>query len=128
MANEFDRKPPQDINAEQSVLGAMLLSQDAIGDVTEIISAADFYKPAHELIFTTIIDLFSKGEPADAVTLVAELSKNNQLAKVGGAPYIHELTETVPTAANASFYAHIVRRMSILNGLVRAGTRIVQMG
>ncbi|MFM7874704.1 MAG: DnaB-like helicase N-terminal domain-containing protein, partial [Actinomycetota bacterium] len=72
---EFDRTPPQDLVAEQSVLGGMLLSKDAIGEVVEILRQRDFYRPAHELIFDVIIDLYGRGEPADAVTVSAELTK-----------------------------------------------------
>ena len=124
----FDRTPPHDIPAEQSVLGAMLLSKDAIADVVELLHGADFYRPAHEAIYTTILDLYGRGEPADAVTLTAELQKRGELARVGGAPYVHTLVAGVPTAANAAFYAEIVRERAVLRRLVEAGTRIVQMG
>jgi replicative DNA helicase len=125
---EFDRTPPQDIAAEQSVLGAMLLSKDAIADVVELLHGADFYRPAHETIYDTILDLYGRGEPADAVTLSAELAKRGELTRVGGAPYVHTLVAGVPTAANAGYYAEIVRERAILRRLVEAGTRIVQMG
>jgi replicative DNA helicase len=125
---EFDRTPPQDIAAEQSVLGAMLLSKDAIADVVEVLHGNDFYRPAHETVFDTILDLYGRGEPADAVTLSAELQKKGELTRVGGAPYVHTLVAGVPTAANAGYYAEIVRERAILRRLVEAGTRIVQMG
>jgi replicative DNA helicase len=123
-----DRTPPQDIAAEQSVLGAMLLSKDAIADVVEIVRGHDFYRPAHETIFDTIIDLYGRGDPADAITVAAELTRRGELGRVGGAPYLHTLTASVPTAANAEYYADIVRERAILRRLVEAGTRIVQMG
>ena len=122
------RTPPQDLEAEASVLGGMMLSKDAIGDVVENVSAEDFYKPAHETIYQTIVDLFAKGEPADAVTVANALTKTGGLARVGGAAYLHTLIASVPTAANAGYYANIVREQAILRRLVEAGTRIVQMG
>ncbi len=123
-----DRTPPQDVPSEQSVLGAMLLSKDAIADVVEVVRGTDFYRPAHESIFEAIIDLYGRGEPADPLTVAAELTRRGELARVGGAPYLHTLVASVPTAANAGFYAEIVRERAILRRLVQAGTRIVQMG
>ena len=123
-----DRTPPQDIAAEQSVIGAMLLSKDAIADVVEALREGDFYRPAHQLIYSSILDLYGRGEPADAVTVSAELTRIGELGRVGGAPYLHTLVASVPTAANAGYYARIVRERAILRRLVEAGTRIVQMG
>lgn len=125
---EFERTPPQDLIAEQSVLGGMMLSKDAIADVIEIIRDRDFYRPAHELIYDAIIDLYGRGEPADAVTVAAELSKRGDIARAGGAPYLHTLISSVPTAANAGYYAKIVREHAIMRRLVEAGTKIVQYG
>jgi len=124
----FDRQPPQDLAAEQSVLGGMLLSKDAIADVVESLRVADFYKPAHSLIFDAVLDLYAKGEPADPITVSADLDRTGQLARIGGAAYLHHLTSTVPTAANASYYAEIVGEKAILRRLVEAGTSIVQLG
>jgi replicative DNA helicase len=125
---EFDRTPPQAIEAEQSVLGAMMLSKDAIADVVEVIKPGDFYRPAHQLVYDAILDLYSRGEPADAVTVSAELTRAGQLNRVGGAAYLHTLISSVPTAANAGYYAAIVADRATLRRLVTAGTRIVQMG
>ncbi len=125
---EFERTPPQDLIAEQSVLGGMLLSKDAIADVVEILRERDFYRPAHELIYDVIIDLYGRGEPADAVTVSAELAKRGDIARAGGAPYLHTLISSVPTAANAGYYAKIVRERAIMRRLVEAGTKIVQLG
>jgi replicative DNA helicase len=122
------RTPPQDEHAEQSVLGAMLLSKDAIADVVEALRGADFYRPANELIFDAVLDLYGRGEPADAVTVSAELTRRGSLGQAGGAPYLHTLTAAVPVAANAGYYAEIVREKSILRRLIGAGTRIVQSG
>ena len=120
-------RTPQDVESEQSVLGAMLLSKDAIADVVEVVRGTDFYRPAHESIFEAIIDLYGRGEPADPLTVAAELTRRGELTRVGGAPP-RALVATVPTAANAGFYAEIVRERAILRRLVEAGTRIVQMG
>ena len=125
---EFERTPPQDLIAEQSVLGGMLLSKDAIADVVEILRERDFYRPAHELIYDAILDLYGRGEPADAITVSAELTKRGDIARAGGAPYLHTLISSVPTAANANYYAKIVREHAIMRRLVEAGTKIVQLG
>jgi len=127
LAPGLDRTPPQDLEAEMSVLGGMLLSKDAIADVVEALRGADFYKPAHQTVFDAVIDLYGRGEPADPVTVASELNKRGELARVGGAPYLHSLMSSVPTAANAGYYARIVRERAVLRRLVEAGTRIVQM-
>lgn len=126
--NGFDRQPPQDLTAEQSVLGGMMLSKDAIADVVEVLRPGDFYRPAHQLVYDCVLDLYARGEPADAVTVAAELERRGELRRVGGAPYLHTLIATVPTAANASYYAEIVAEKATLRRLVEAGTRIVQLG
>ncbi|WP_026927478.1 replicative DNA helicase [Granulicoccus phenolivorans] len=123
-----DRTPPQDLAAEQSVLGAMLMSQDAIADVVEVVRPTDFYKPAHEFIFDAILSLYGRGHPADAITVADELGRTGQLAKVGGHPYLHDLLASVSIAANAGHYAQIVRDKAILRRLVEASVRIAQMG
>ncbi|WP_415394940.1 replicative DNA helicase [Rhodococcus globerulus] len=125
---EFGRQPPQDMVAEQSVLGGMLLSKDAIADVLEVLRPGDFYRPAHQSVYDVILDLYSRGEPADPVTVSAELDRRGELRKIGGASYLVTLTQTVPTAANAAYYAEIVAEKSVLRRLVDAGTRIVQYG
>jgi replicative DNA helicase len=124
----FERQPPQDLAAEQSVLGGMLLSKDAIADVVEVLSPNDFYRPAHQAVYDCILDLYGRGEPADPITVSAELERRGELLRVGGAPYLHTLIATVPTAANASYYAEIVAEKAVLRRLVEAGTRIVQLG
>lgn len=123
-----DRTPPQDLAAEQCVLGAMLLSKDAIADVVEVLRGDDFYKPAHQTVFEAALDLYGRGEPADAVTVADQLAKRGELLRIGGAPYLHTLVASVPTAANAGYYGKIVSEQAILRRLVQAGTRIVQMG
>ncbi|MBS9533804.1 replicative DNA helicase [Mycobacterium sp. M1] len=125
---DVGRQPPQDLVAEQSVLGGMLLSKDAIADVLERLRPGDFYRPVHQNIYDAILDLYGRGEPADAVTVAAELDRRGLLRRVGGAPYLHTLISTVPTAANAGYYAGIVGEKAILRRLVEAGTRVVQYG
>ncbi|WP_067834971.1 replicative DNA helicase [Nocardia lijiangensis] len=125
---DFGRQPPHDMAAEQSVLGGMLLSKDAIADVVEVIRPGDFYRPAHQAIYDTVLDLYGRGEPADPVTVAAGLDRRGELKRIGGAPYLVTLTQTVPTAANAGYYAEIVAEKAILRRLVEAGTRIVQYG
>ncbi|WP_435874361.1 replicative DNA helicase [Nocardia vinacea] len=114
--------------AEQSVLGGMLLSKDAIADVVEVLRPGDFYRPAHQAVYDTILDLYGRGEPADPVTVSAGLDRRGELKRIGGPPYLVTLTQTVPTAANAGYYAEIVAEKAILRRLVEAGTRIVQYG
>jgi replicative DNA helicase len=123
-----ERTPPADHSAEQSVLGAMLLSKDAIADVVEVIRGVDFYRPAHEVVYDAVIDLYGRGEPADAVTVAAELQRRGDLDRIGGAPYLHDLVAGVPIAANAGYYAEIVREKAVLRRLVDAGTKIAQLG
>jgi replicative DNA helicase len=123
-----DRMPPQDLAAEQCVLGSMLLSKDAIADVIEEIRGTDFYRPAHETVYEAVLDLYGRGEPADAVTVAAELQRKGDLGRIGGAPYLHTLIASVPSAANAGYYAAIVREKAILRRLVEAGTKITQIG
>ncbi len=123
-----DRTPPQDVAAEQSVLGAMMLSKDAIADVVEELRQGDFYRPAHGTIYDAILDIYGRGDPADAVTVAAELTRSGEISRIGGVSYLHTLVSLVPTAANAGYYARIVKERAILRRLVEAGTRIVQMG
>ena len=127
-SGEFGRTPPQAIEAEQSALGAMMMSKDAIADVVEVLRPGDFYRPAHQLIYDAILDLYARGEPADPITVNEELTRAGQLLRVGGGLYLHTLVNAVPTAANAGYYAQIVAERATLRRLVTAGTRIVQMG
>jgi replicative DNA helicase len=125
---EFERTPPHDHAAEQCVLGGMMLSKDAISDVLEVIRPQDHYTPAHQIVHEVILDLYGRGEPADAVTVAAELTKRGDIGRMGGAPYLHTLIASVPTAANAGYYARIVRERALLRRMVEVGTRIVQLG
>nr|WP_207205429.1 replicative DNA helicase [Microbacterium protaetiae] len=125
---EPERTPPHDTLAEQSALGGMLLSKDAVADVIESLRGTDFYIPKHEVIFEAILTLYSHGEPTDVITVTDELIKTGDLQRAGGADYLHTLTSIVPTAANAGYYASIVSERALLRRLVEAGTRIAQMG
>ncbi|HXH83999.1 MAG TPA: replicative DNA helicase [Candidatus Tectomicrobia bacterium] len=120
--------PPQNLEAEESVLGAMLLSPSAVGTASEILSASDFYRESHATIFRAALGLWSKGEPVDAITLVNELDERGELEGVGGPARIAELAALVPSTSNVEHYARIVKEMAILRGLVRAGQEISRLG
>ncbi|MEY3846668.1 MAG: hypothetical protein RJA66_935 [Actinomycetota bacterium] len=123
-----ERMLPNDMLAEQSALGGMLLSQEACAEVFESVKGSDFYAPKHELIFEAVATLFGKGEPIDVITVTDELMKQGNLVKAGSADYLHTLTSIVPTAANAAFYAKIVQEKATLRRLVEVGTKIAQLG
>ena len=128
VSRSTERMLPNDMLAEQSALGGMLLSQEACAEVFESVKGSDFYAPKHELIFEAVANLFGKGEPIDAITVTDELMKQGNLVKAGGADYLHTLTSIVPTAANAAFYAKIVQEKATLRRLVEVGTKIAQLG
>lgn len=128
MSTDEMRLPPQDEQAEQSVLGGMLLSKEAITDVLEVLAPTDFYRPTHQAVFTCILDVYGRGEPVDPITVSAELERRGELARIGGGPYLHTLVATVPTAVNAGYYADIVAEKATLRRLVEAGSRIAQLG
>ena len=127
-ARRGERTPPHDLLAEQSTLGGMMLSKDAVADVIETLRGIDFYVPKHEVVFNAILSLYSHGEPTDVIAVTDELTKSGELHRAGGVEYLHTLTSLVPTAANAGYYAEIVAERALLRRLVEAGTRIVQMG
>ena len=120
--------PPQNLEAEESVLGAMMLSPGAIGAVSEVLDAGDFYRESHAKIYRAALSLYAKGEPVDAITLVDALGERGELDDVGGRPRIHELAALVPATANAAHYARIVHEMATLRGLIRVGQTIAQLG
>jgi replicative DNA helicase len=122
------RVPPQNAEAEEYVLGAMLLAPGAIGVVSEICRAEDFYRQSHGNIYRAALALYGRGEPVDAITLVDELDKRSELEDVGGRSRIHELAALVPASANAGHYARIVHEMAILRGLIVAGQEIAVLG
>ena len=127
-SEDYGRQPPQDMAAEQSVLGGMLLSKDAIADVMEKLRPGDFYRPAHQNVYDAVLDLYGRGEPADAVTVAAELDRRGLLRPHRRRAVPAHPDPTVPTAANAGYYAEIVAEKALLRRLVEAGTRIVQYG
>lgn len=124
----FERVPPHNLEAEQSLLGAMLLSADATSTIIEKVRPEDFYREAHRLIFDAIIKLYMSGEPADPIMVAEELDKMGVLERIGGKLFIHTLVNYVPTAANANYYADILQRHSLLRGLIRAATDIAAIG
>ena len=123
-----NRIPPHNIDAEQSVLGAMLESKEAIANVVESLKADDFYKPAHGEIYETILDLYGRGEAADAITVADELKRRGSLEQIGGKPYIHGLLEAYPTASSAAHYARIVEEHAQLRRLISAGVEVQEIG
>jgi replicative DNA helicase len=120
--------PPQNLDAEESVLGAMMLSPGAIGAVSEVVSPTDFYRESHAKIYRAALGLYARGEPVDAITLVDELEQQGDLQEAGGKVRVHELAALVPAAGNAPHYARIVREMATLRGLIRAGNAIARLG
>jgi replicative DNA helicase len=124
----YERVPPHNVEAEESVLGSMLLSKDAIAEVLELLREDDFYRPAHRTVFRSVLELYSHGGAVDAITVAEDLRRNGSLADIGGAPFLHTLVASVPTAANAAYYARIVKEAGILRRLIDVGTRIVQLG
>src|ERR671922_135969 len=120
--------PPQNLDAEESVLGAMMLAPGAIGSVSEVLDAGDFYRESHAKIYRAALGLYARGEPVDAITLVDELEERGELEDVGDRTRIHELAALVPATANAAHYARIVREMATLRGLIDAGQRIAELG
>ena len=124
----FERVPPQNLEAEQSLLGAMLLSTDAISEAIEIVKKEDFYRAAHSSIFDALTKMFVDGEPVDTITVTETLKQMMLLEKVGGKAYIHTLANLVPTASNAKHYAGIIARNATLRGLIRAATDIAAIG
>lgn len=124
----MDRVPPQNIEAEQSVLGAMIISKDAIAEATQILLGTDFYREAHRITFSVMVDIFSRNEPVDLITVTEQLRKNNQLEKVGGITFLTTLANSVPTAANIAYHAKIVKEKSQLRSLINTATTIAALG
>ena len=122
------RLPPQSLEAEISVLGGILLENEALNQVLEVINQSDFYREAHQKIFAAMLNLYERNEPADLITLSEELRRLNQLEEVGGIEYLNNLVNTIPTAANILYYAKIVKEKSILRKLIQRSTEIVQEG
>jgi len=124
----IDRIPPQNIEAEQAVLGAMLIKKEAISEVVTILIGTDFYRDAHRIIFDAMLELFNKNEAVDLITITEQLRKNEQLDKVGGIAYVTSLANSVPTAANIEYHAKIVKEKGQLRHLINSATAIAGMG
>mgnify|MGYP000671274341 FL=1 len=123
-----DRVPPQNIEAEQSVLGAMLIEKEAIPKVMEILRDTDFYREAHRVIFNAMLELYNKNEAVDMITVTEILKRDNKLEDVGGIAYVTSLANAVPPPANATYHASIIEEKSILRQLVSVSTQIASMG
>ena len=123
-----ERVPPPNIEAEQAVLGAMLIDKEAIAKATEVLSADDFYREAHRVIFSAMLELYNKNEAVDMVTVTEILKRDNKLENIGGIAYITSLANVVLTAANVKYHAEIVAEKSVLRQLVRVSTEIAAMG
>lgn len=128
MSVEITRLPPYNLDAEQAVLGSMLLDRDTISQVEELLNANDFYRKPHGLIFTAIVDIMERGEPVDMITVIDELRNQGNLERIGGSSYIASLASSVPTASNAMYYSRIVEQKSVLRRLIEAGTKIATLG
>ena len=124
----LDRVPPQNIEAEQSVLGAVLIEQSAIAKISDILTAEDFYREAHRLLYRAAMGLFERGEGIDFITVTDVLRRENSLEKVGGISYITSLANGIPTAANITFHAKLVQEKALLRRLINAATDIAAMG
>ncbi|MDI6604811.1 MAG: replicative DNA helicase [Thermoanaerobacteraceae bacterium] len=125
---KWNKIPPQNIEAEQSILGSMLLSRDAIIDASEVLKGEDFYKESNKKLFEIIMDMFEKNIPVDLITIVDELRRQNLLEAVGGIEYITNLSSSVISTANVSHYASLVREKAILRRLIKASSEIMEMG
>lgn len=124
----FERTPPADIDAEMSVLGACMISRGACRAVLDMLDPGALYKPAHTVILNGIGRMHARGEPVDPITLAKHLADSGDLSRAGGAGYLHQLVQAVPTAANAEYYAGIVQDRCLRRALIQLGTRIVEMG
>jgi len=120
-----ERVPPHDVEAEESVLGSMMLSSEAIAEVVEVVKEEDFYRPAHQRIYRATLNLYGRGDPVDAVTTVDELRRTDQLDAVGGPLFVFNLVESVPTPASAAYYARIVSENALLRRLIDAASQIM---
>ncbi len=124
MTAAIDRIPPQNLEAEQAILGALMVDRDLIPIVSEIVHKSDFYAPHHATVYDAILSLYERGEPVDKVSVAEELRRRKLLDEIGGVDFISQLLNTVPTAASAEYYARVVAEKSILRSLITAGGRI----
>ena len=128
MMQAVDRLPPHNREAEQSVLGSLLIDRDAVIRIASYVKPSDFYRAAHGLIYEAILTLYNKREPTDLITLVDELRRTGKLDDAGGETYLSELIAAVPTAVHVEYYGRIVERTATLRRLISAGTEIVDIG
>ncbi|MHB8779951.1 MAG: replicative DNA helicase [Candidatus Geothermincolia bacterium] len=126
--SRHDRTPPYSLEAEQCVLGSIIISKEALADVTDVLRGDDFYKDAHRKLYEVLSELFSEGEPVDPVTLAERLRQRGILESIGDRPYLHSLVGSVPTPANALYYSEIVQRLAGLRRLIDAASRIAALG
>ena len=124
----IERVPPQNIEAEQAVLGAMLIEKEAIARVTELLKGGDFYREAHRLIFEAMLDLYNRNEAVDMITVIELLKREDHLERVGGIAYVTSLANSVPTAANVHYHAKIVEEKALLRQLIQTSTKIAALG
>ncbi|MFZ7102945.1 MAG: replicative DNA helicase [Peptococcaceae bacterium] len=124
----FERIPPQNQDAEQAVLAAMMLDRDAIYEVIQILNERDFYREAHGILYQTIVDLTEKGNPVDLITITERLRKNGELEKVGGIGYIAEIANSIGTTASVGYYAQLVKEKAVLRSLIKVSSNIVNRG
>jgi len=125
LSEMIQRIPPNSVEAEQSVLGAMLLDKEAISTATELISGEDFYREAHKEIFEAIVDIYDRGEPVDLITLTEKLKTRNTLDAVGGITFLTNLMDAVPTTHNVKYYAKIIEDKSLLRRLIKSSNEII---
>jgi replicative DNA helicase len=123
----IERVPPQNIEAEQAVLGAMLIKKEAIAEVSQLLKPADFYREAHRIVYETMLELFNKNEAVDLITVTEQLRKNDLLEKAGGIAFVTSLANAVPTAANVEYHARIVEEKAQLRNLINSATEIAGM-
>ncbi|MEA3328829.1 MAG: replicative DNA helicase [Candidatus Omnitrophota bacterium] len=124
----LEKVPPQNLEAEMSVLGSMLIEEEAISRVVELLDELHFYKGSHQKIFSAVINLYDSGKAVDLITLTEKLKKDNSLEKIDGAAYLATLVNSVPTAANVVHYAKIVKEKALLRSLINTCTRLVTEG
>jgi len=120
--------PPQNLDAEMSLLGAILIDEETLADITEHVKPKDFYDKRHAIIFDAIMRLYEKNKPVDLLTLTDELKRKNEIDEIGGSAYLTELTNYVPTAAHAESYAEIVAQKAVRRRLIKASGEISELG
>ena len=126
MATKEVRIPPQDLDAERSVLGALMIDKGAIASIDDILAEVDFYKKSHSIIYGAVLKLWSKNEPIDILSVTTELKRTKKFKEVGGSGYLADLVNSVPTASHVNHYAKIVKEKSILRDLIAVSTKMAE--